>query len=328
MLSEFALVMVCTAAILITVYQRLDRGLATVCIYMCAAQAVAIDTTGPSDFFFLSGVDDPSSRCKPLNGFGCPEFSASFYFTAVGLLDSACALLGTGLFNTLMRDWTYVKALNVSMVMLVMGHTLDILMYQRWNRVVGIPDELFMLGKASIQGTVYMMNFLPTTLLISKICPDGVETTTYAMLAGVSNFGQQVAAYGGSFVLAPFGLDGIDGNCDEGCCIGEGCTCDNGCDDFHNMWRLSVLGTLMPLLTIGLNYALVPQISMSAGIAVDPVTGRLSEVPAGQAEKKKKQTTAGGGGKKASSRKASSGKGEYAQLARESVVDLSDAESD
>lgn len=99
---------------------------------------------------------------------------------------------------------------------------------------------------------------------ISKICPDGVETTTYAMLAGVSNFGQSVASYAGTFVLRPFGLDTINGQCDEGCCVGEGCTCDDGCDDFSNMWRLSVLGTLMPLLTIGLNYALVPQIPMNA----------------------------------------------------------------
>ena len=29
-----------------------------------------------------------------------------------------------------------------------------------------------------------MMHFMPTTLLISKVCPDGVETTTFAMLAG------------------------------------------------------------------------------------------------------------------------------------------------
>jgi hypothetical protein len=65
-------------------------------------------------------------------------------------------------------------------------------------------------------------------------------------------------------VLRPFGLDTINGQCDEGCCVGEGCTCDDGCDDFSNMWRLSVLGTLMPLLTIGLNYALVPQIPMNA----------------------------------------------------------------
>jgi hypothetical protein len=90
-------------------------------------------------------------------------------------------------------NWSYVKALNVSMILLVCAHLLDIAMYQRWNRVLGVPDWLFMLGKASVGGTVYMMNFLPTTLLISKICPDGVETTTFAMLAGVSNFGQQVA---------------------------------------------------------------------------------------------------------------------------------------
>jgi len=207
-----------------------------------------------------------------------------------------------------------VKALNVSMVMLVCGHTLDILMYQRWNRVIGIPDWLFMLGKASITGTVYMMNFLPTTLLISKICPDGVETTTYAMLAGVSNFGQSVASYAGTFVLAPFGLDQINGQCDDGCCVGEGCACDDGCDDFSNMWRLSVLGTLMPLLTIGLNYALVPPISMSSGIAVDPDTGALSEVPAADAAVGRKA-------KKRSKGNAAKGAQKYAQLARESVSD-------
>ena len=112
-------------------------------------------------------MDDPAGKCKPLHGFGCPEFSASFYFTVVGahprsrslswsvrirslrimaiggpilsykyltfkwsvkrcqraffvaevfcdcvvvwwsgVLDSVCALVGTALFNTTMRDWT------------------------------------------------------------------------------------------------------------------------------------------------------------------------------------------------------------------------------
>ena len=77
-----------------------------------------------------------------------------------------------------MRNWTYVKALNVSMVMLVCAHGLDIVMYQRLNRVVGVPDWMFMLGKASVTQCVYMMNFLPTTLLISKICPDGIEPSS------------------------------------------------------------------------------------------------------------------------------------------------------
>ena len=125
---------------------------------------------------------------------------------------------------------------------------------------------------------------------ISKICPDGVETTTYAMLAGVSNFGQSVASYAGTFVLRPFGLDTINGQCDEGCCVGEGCTCDDGCDDFSNMWRLSVLGTLMPLLTIGLNYALVPQIPMNA------VSCDASQPPRADKAGQTQQTGQGGAG--------------------------------
>ena len=31
-----------------------------------------------------------------------------------------------------------------------------------------------------------LADFMPTTLLISKVCPDGVETTTFAMLAGIA----------------------------------------------------------------------------------------------------------------------------------------------
>ena len=54
---------------------------------------------------------------------------------ASGNLKPTCAVLGQ-----------YVKALNVSMVMLVAAHTLDIAMYQRINRMVGIPDWVFMLG--------------------------------------------------------------------------------------------------------------------------------------------------------------------------------------
>ena len=59
-------------------------------------------------------------------------------------------------------------------------------------------------------------------------------------------------------------------------------------DGFRSSERLgwvvarSLLGTFMPLLSILLNYALVPNMKMTSGIAVDPATGRLTEVPAGQ----------------------------------------------
>ena len=97
-------------------------------------------------------------------------------------------------------------------------------------------------------------------------------------MAGVSNFGQQVAGYAGSFVLAPFGLDAIDGRCDENCCV-QACPCDTGCDDFSSMWKLSLLGSTLPMLNILLNNLLVPNFAMTSGIQVDPVTKRLTEIP-------------------------------------------------
>eukprot|EP01049_Picozoa_sp_SAG25_P016459 SAG25_NODE_3789_length_971_cov_1.457569_1_plen_129_part_00 len=49
---------------------------------------------------------------------------------------------------------------------------------------------------------------------------------------------------------------------------------------FSAMWRLSLLGSLLPLLTIALNTMLMPHFAMTSGIRVDPVTRRLIEVPA------------------------------------------------
>ena len=64
------------------------------------------------------------------------------------------------------RFGQYVKALNVSMVMLVAAHTLDIAMYQRINRMVGIPDWVFMLGAT---------HMMPGRSFLAPVCFDGDE---------------------------------------------------------------------------------------------------------------------------------------------------------
>eukprot|EP01052_Picozoa_sp_SAG31_P010897 SAG31_NODE_606_length_13607_cov_17.509846_6_plen_138_part_00 len=45
---HFVLVCFCLGIVLATTYLKLDRGMAIVCIYMAAAQAVTIDTSGVS----------------------------------------------------------------------------------------------------------------------------------------------------------------------------------------------------------------------------------------------------------------------------------------
>jgi hypothetical protein len=49
-----------------------------------------------------------TGRCKPLRGFGCPEFSATFYFTTIGLLDTAG--LDEGLLSLSLSNLLYMES--------------------------------------------------------------------------------------------------------------------------------------------------------------------------------------------------------------------------
>jgi len=130
---------------------------------------------------------------------------------------------GSYIFSRYMSKWTYRSALFFSTIMNTATCFLDIVQYQRWNLLVGLPDCVFMLGKASVQNTFGMINFMPTTILISKVCPHGIEASVYALLAGFSNFGRTIAGYLGAYALTLVGMDHIG--------TGE-------VDDFSNAWKV------------------------------------------------------------------------------------------
>jgi hypothetical protein len=55
----------------------------------------------------------------------------------------------------------------------------------RYNIAWGIPDKWFyMFGDAVIGPAVMMFAFMPAVVLTSKLVPKGLESTTYALLAG------------------------------------------------------------------------------------------------------------------------------------------------
>jgi hypothetical protein len=47
-------------------------------------------------------------------------------------------------------------------------------------------------GDTILEPIVLMMAFMPTTVLISKMCPKDMEATTFAILASFSNLGGAV----------------------------------------------------------------------------------------------------------------------------------------
>merc|ERR1719502_2438544 len=87
----------------------------------------------------------------------------------------------------------------------------SVLVYTRWNLDIGIPDYVFVLGGTVLQNVFERWTYLPAGILLSQMCPEGMEATMFALLAGCSNLGRGCATYFGAFILVYLDItpDGI-----------------------------------------------------------------------------------------------------------------------
>jgi hypothetical protein len=92
----------------------------------------------------------------------------------------------------------------------------------------------------------YTLNFMPAVLLTSKLCPKDMESTTYALLAGFQNFGQQVARTIGVALMAAFDIR------TEPPCQWEG---------LAEMTALAHI--VLPLVLVPLTFVLIPEASIT-----------------------------------------------------------------
>jgi hypothetical protein len=91
--------------------------------------------------------------------------------------------------------------------MQVVASAFDLLIINRYNIAWGIPDKWFyMFGDAIIGPAIGMFAFMPAVVLTSKLVPKGLESTTYALLAGFQNFGGIVSSQLGIFATEYFGI--------------------------------------------------------------------------------------------------------------------------
>eukprot|EP00667_Euglena_gracilis_P021348 EG_transcript_23349 len=125
---------------------------------------------------------------------------------------------------------------------------LDAVQFERLNVRLGIPDPLFLILRHAVQNTSAMAHFIPGTILMSKLCPAGVESTVYSLLAGYSNFGMTIGNYLGAFCLEHLGLGDV----------GKG-----DVDVFRNTGWAVAIHALSPLLAMGFLPLLVPNARMS-----------------------------------------------------------------
>jgi len=165
--------------------------------------------------------------------------------------------IGIVIFQTFMSGWTFRNLFWVTTLMQVVASAFDLLIINRYNIAWGIPDKWFyMFGDAVIGPAVMMFAFMPAVVLTSKLVPKGLESTTYALLAGFQNFGGVVSSQLGIYATEFAGIQTEDDG-------------EAGCN-FENLSLLvAVCHCLLPLLAIPLTFLLIPDKLMTDKIVED-----------------------------------------------------------
>ena len=137
-----------------------------------------------------------------------PEFLGK-----VRLVSSFTALLGVLLYRSTLKNWRIKDVIFWSALLSIPLGLSQVLLTTHWNRTLGIPDELFVLGDSAVLAALGQIAFMPTLVLAAKLCPPGAEGTVFASLMSIYNFSGTVASELGALLTSTLGV--VDGKYDN-----------------------------------------------------------------------------------------------------------------
>jgi len=191
-----------------------------------------------------------------------PHFSTEFYTSVLGIAGSVCSLVGIMTYQRYASTWSYRGLLMVSNIALSVLSLSDVVLFTRLNVRLGLPDHLFVLGSSVLTSVIGQWMWMPGIVILSQLCPKGMEATMYALLAGCHNLGNTIASTCGAWVLEVF-------NCQPS-------GADNESEQFKNLWVASLLSTVLPTLTLVLIPWLIPNVKQTDKLLSDEDTDATS----------------------------------------------------
>ncbi|KAK3237434.1 hypothetical protein CYMTET_52492, partial [Cymbomonas tetramitiformis] len=130
----------------------------------------------------------------------------------------------------------------------------DLVLYKRWNLQWHIPDHAFVLCGTVIMKPFQMKGHLSLMLLISRLCPDNIEATVFALLAGMFSVGVICSHLFGAYLLEIYSLDQVNGK---------------DWDDFSNLWKASLTAACLATLSLPMLPFLIPNVPMTSQFTID-----------------------------------------------------------
>mmetsp|Transcript_21578 Transcript_21578/g.50304 ORF Transcript_21578/g.50304 Transcript_21578/m.50304 type:complete len:578 (-) Transcript_21578:89-1822(-) len=245
-LLRLIVALVCLAVVLVAIYISLRPEISRVISFYIIQSAVHVSFSGASFYFYTDTADEFAAG---------PHFSKTFFTTVLGVVSAICSLIGLWLYVSFFKHWGYRKLLYVTNVILCVAYLLDIVQFTRFNKTLGISDHVFVLGSHTVQRVVARVAWMPQVLMLSQMCPRGLEGTMYAILAGSANFGSSISSFLGAYLLQVCGVN-PKGN------VGDAA-------HFANLWLPCAVSAVLPALMILIIPLMIPDIHQTGAILVE-----------------------------------------------------------
>jgi hypothetical protein len=201
-------------------FWALPYEVANITVYLFLCRTMTLSSVYPLYQFYTAG----SSYCP-----SAPHFPNMIYQSVGGTMASIAVLGGTALFQTYVVHWNARRAFWVTTAFTCVGACFDIALTTGFNRTVlgwtGLGsmtigpmsswtdpvrlDDLmsFVFGTSMLLPLAETLDGLPSTLLLSKLCPKNVESTVFAILAGFMNIGMSLSGLLGAEAIKASGFD-------------------------------------------------------------------------------------------------------------------------
>lgn len=221
--------------------------IAAVASFSILQASLDVNVSGAAFYFF---TDDAAQYPEG------PHFSEMFYNTVQGSVGAMCSLLGIWTYQRYMKTWRYRNMLLATNLFFSLLSLLDVVLFARINLRMGIPDHVFLLGSSVFSTVVSQWKIMPTVVIISYLCPKGMEATMYGLLASAHNVGIPISASSGALMLELLG-------CQPSGAAGESA-------EFENLWIASAVAAVLPSITIVALFYLIPDARQDQRLIEDP----------------------------------------------------------
>eukprot|EP00747_Dinoflagellata_sp_TGD_P148456 gnl/TRDRNA2_/TRDRNA2_176925_c0_seq1.p1 gnl/TRDRNA2_/TRDRNA2_176925_c0~~gnl/TRDRNA2_/TRDRNA2_176925_c0_seq1.p1 ORF type:complete len:606 (+),score=111.32 gnl/TRDRNA2_/TRDRNA2_176925_c0_seq1:132-1820(+) len=216
-----------SAAVLFAFSVSLHPTIAKVNAFTLIQGCMSVSIQGASFYFMVDNVDQYPEG---------PHFSTSFYNVVLPLVGSIMSLVGIWFYNHCAGTWTYQKMYMIGNLVGCVCSLFDVVFFMRANRWIGLDDHFFVIGSSSIQSVLSQWLWMPSVVLLSQLCPKGMEAIMYANLAGCANLGSTIAGSFGALLLQNLGV-APNGS------IGESA-------QFNNLWVAALVASVLPLIPV------------------------------------------------------------------------------